>query len=121
MKKYFIILIVLGIFSSCSKKNDPVPQMRAISAVIEAGINSVLTITETVNGKTTQVYHGDGDNPYKFSAPVGASITIIADALSDGFEAPDLAVTDNGTGVGNIQASLDAQMNMHSQVTFIVK
>ena len=120
MKKYFFIVLVTGALLSCSKKNSPAPN-HTIIATIEAGVNPVLKITETAGGKTTQIYNGDADDPYKFSATAGASITIIADAQSDGSEAPDLLVTDNGAQVGNIQTSLDPQMDMHAQVIFTVK
>jgi nitrous oxide reductase accessory protein NosL len=120
MKKYLFIILTISALLSCSKKNNPGPG-HTIVATIEVGVNPLLKITETVGGKTTQIYNGDADQPYKFSAPARASITIIADAQSNGDEAPDLSVTDNGAQVGNIQTSLDSQLDLHAQVTFTLK
>jgi len=68
MKKYVCLLVGLGILGACSKKNESVPQ-HTIVATVETGINPMLVVQETLDGKSTQLYNGSPSGPYKFTAP----------------------------------------------------
>ena len=107
MKKYICMLGCVALLSACARKNDTVLPQHNITAGIEGGYDSKITITETFNGKTTQVYSGPADNPYKFNAPVGAQLKIIGSASYDTsiFAGADLLVTDNSNPVSGSQDS----------------